>query len=322
MLARVATSALLSTAEDRVAAAEGKLRALGASAAAGRSVVPSRDDPTLANLEQRASQMREELRETRTRIHVGLSAKDPKVIPTRPSRGSSNVRSRATYGVPADGTPEAQEDLASSQAAAARIRHQMAAAARKQRSSRALQRVQIQQLRSPSAKSITGRRAAASETRGSERAACRRPRCWKRPPHPNAVSSALLARHPDLDRRLARAGFANHVAVELFNRRSRDRGVLIQPQSGALPHDMSRQILSNRGPPAVSLGRQNRRYCRTVAFPRKLRHDEIAALSVLRRDSRLVMRCFERLHLEEAVKLRWSDVDLAGARFASAKNGA
>jgi polysaccharide biosynthesis transport protein len=37
--------------------------ALSASAAAGKAAVRSRDDPTLANFEQRASQIREELRD-------------------------------------------------------------------------------------------------------------------------------------------------------------------------------------------------------------------------------------------------------------------
>ena len=45
----------LGLANEKVAAAEGKLRALTESAAAGKAVVRPRDDPTLANLEQRAS---------------------------------------------------------------------------------------------------------------------------------------------------------------------------------------------------------------------------------------------------------------------------
>jgi hypothetical protein len=48
-------STSLSAANERVAKAEGRLQALAASAAAGKTVVKSKDDPTLANLEQRAS---------------------------------------------------------------------------------------------------------------------------------------------------------------------------------------------------------------------------------------------------------------------------
>ena len=53
----------LSVANEKVAAAEGKLRALTESAAAGNAVARSRDDPTLGDLEQRASQARVELRD-------------------------------------------------------------------------------------------------------------------------------------------------------------------------------------------------------------------------------------------------------------------
>ena len=49
-----------------------RLRSLTESAAAGKGVVRARDNPTLANLEQRASQGREELRETRAYLHARL----------------------------------------------------------------------------------------------------------------------------------------------------------------------------------------------------------------------------------------------------------
>jgi uncharacterized protein involved in exopolysaccharide biosynthesis len=58
VLARVRNLSIsLSAANDKVAAAEGKLRAIKESAAAGKTVVRAKDDPTLANLEQRASQI-------------------------------------------------------------------------------------------------------------------------------------------------------------------------------------------------------------------------------------------------------------------------
>jgi hypothetical protein len=78
VLARVRNlSTSLSAANDRVAAAEGKVRALSASAAAGKAAVRSRDDPTLANIEQRASQIREELHDLEGRFTPDYLAKDP-----------------------------------------------------------------------------------------------------------------------------------------------------------------------------------------------------------------------------------------------------
>jgi integrase len=103
--------------------------------------------------------------------------------------------------------------------------------------------------------------------------------------------------------------------VELFNRpEPQPAVVLIQPQSGALPHDMSRQMLSNRGPPAVSLeAAEPALLSQQPTLPRELRHDEIAALiRTSDDDSRLVMLLLlSGVTLEEALKLRWSDVDLA-----------
>src|SRR5882672_4987295 len=64
VLARVRNQSMtLAKAEERLATAEGNLRALTDAQAAGNPVVRARDNPTLANIEQRASQAREELRD-------------------------------------------------------------------------------------------------------------------------------------------------------------------------------------------------------------------------------------------------------------------
>ena len=84
VLARVRNlSTSLSTANDRVAAAEGKVRALRESAAEGKTMSRARDDPTLANLEQRASQIREELRDLERGFTPDYLAKDPRVTTQR-----------------------------------------------------------------------------------------------------------------------------------------------------------------------------------------------------------------------------------------------
>lgn len=64
VLARVkGLSVSLNQANEKVAKAEGRVRSLRESIAAGKPVVRARDNPTLAGLESRASQLRESLRE-------------------------------------------------------------------------------------------------------------------------------------------------------------------------------------------------------------------------------------------------------------------
>lgn len=73
----------LNNANERLATTEGRLRSLEESAAAGRSVVRSRDNPTLANLEQRASRIREDLRELERSYTSSYLDRDNKVISQR-----------------------------------------------------------------------------------------------------------------------------------------------------------------------------------------------------------------------------------------------
>ena len=80
LLSRVrGQSTALNNANEKLAMAEGKLRALSEAAAAGRPVVRSRDNPTLANLEQRASRIREELRDLERSYTPDYLALDQKV---------------------------------------------------------------------------------------------------------------------------------------------------------------------------------------------------------------------------------------------------
>lgn len=73
----------LNNANEKLATAEGRLRSLEESAAAGRSVVRARDNPTLANLEQRASQIREDLRELERSFTSSYLDRDNKVVSQR-----------------------------------------------------------------------------------------------------------------------------------------------------------------------------------------------------------------------------------------------
>ena len=120
-------STSLGNANERVAKAEGKLRALTDSAAAGNTVVRSKDDPTLANLEQRASVLREQLRDLDRDFTSAYLAKDPKVaaLRTRLAELERQIAVQREVGQ-RNALAEAQEELAGAQGAAARIQNQIA----------------------------------------------------------------------------------------------------------------------------------------------------------------------------------------------------
>lgn len=80
ILARVkGLSNSLNLANDKAAQAEGRVRSIRESQAAGKTVVRSRDNPTLAALETRASQLRESLREQERIYTPQFMAMDPNV---------------------------------------------------------------------------------------------------------------------------------------------------------------------------------------------------------------------------------------------------
>jgi uncharacterized protein involved in exopolysaccharide biosynthesis len=121
-------STSLMLANEKVATAEGKLRALTESAAAGNAVVRSRDDPTLANLEQRASQAREELRDMERAYTQDYLAKEPKAVAlrTRLSELERQIVLQREASQKA-ALAQAQEELASATGAAARLQGQITA---------------------------------------------------------------------------------------------------------------------------------------------------------------------------------------------------
>jgi polysaccharide biosynthesis transport protein len=73
----------LNEAKGKLAAAEGQQRAVRNAAAAGQSLVAAKDNPTVANLEQRASQLREQLHDLQQRFTQQYLDLDPAVKATR-----------------------------------------------------------------------------------------------------------------------------------------------------------------------------------------------------------------------------------------------
>ena len=320
VLARVRNlSASLSTAEDKVAAAEGKLRALDASAAAGKAVVRPRDDPTLANLEQRASQMHEELGELERGFTSDYLAKDPKVITLR-ARIAELERQIVQQRAASQQTSllEAQQELAGAQAAAARIRNQMGTDRREaaQFTARFNEYKSLQDALAELEKTYREAVQQRARLEASERSRMPSIRVLEAATPPREPWRPLYWRDTGLSvgGSLVLALLAMWL-VELFNRPEPQPGmILIQPQHGTLRYEGAPQALANRSAPAMALEASEPALLpRQARFPRELRTDEVAALIRASDDeSRLVMLLLlSGVTLDEVLELRWSNVDLA-----------
>jgi integrase len=73
----------LNEAKSKLAAAEGQLRAVRNAASAGQGLVAAKDNPTIADLERRASQLREEMHDLQQRFTPQYLDLDPAVKATR-----------------------------------------------------------------------------------------------------------------------------------------------------------------------------------------------------------------------------------------------
>jgi succinoglycan biosynthesis transport protein ExoP len=73
----------LNEAKGKLAAADGQLRAVRNAASAGQALVSAKDNPTIADLEKRASQLREQLRDLQQRFTAQYLDLDPAIKATR-----------------------------------------------------------------------------------------------------------------------------------------------------------------------------------------------------------------------------------------------
>jgi uncharacterized protein involved in exopolysaccharide biosynthesis len=312
-------STSLATANDRVAAAEGKLRALSAAAAAGKTAVRSRDDPTLANLEQRASQIREELRDLERDFTPDYMAKDPKVIAQR-ARLAELERQITVQRTATQQTAllEAQEEFAGAQGAAARIQSQMAAGRQEvaQFTARFNAYKSMQDELDDLEKTYRDAVQRRAKLEATERARMPATRVLEAATTPQSPWRPLYWRDTafSIGGSLVLALLAMWL-VELFNRpEPQPAMVLIQPQPGTLRYEGAPQALVNRSAPTMSLEASEPTLLPGEArFPRELRPDEVAALIRASGDeSRAVMLLLlSGLNLDEVLELRWSDVGLA-----------
>ncbi|MCU0259056.1 MAG: hypothetical protein MUF56_08535 [Solirubrobacteraceae bacterium] len=286
VLARVrGLNTSLATANDKLAAAEGKLRSVQQSAQAGRAVARAKDDPTLASMEQRASQLRAKLREQERNFTPDYLALDPTARAERAQLADleEQIKVQRTASQQT-AIVEAQEEVQSAREAAARIREQIG-------SERAMAQTHVARL--AQYKGMQDELAELERLfrdRAQRRASLEASEATRAP----AVQVLQSATRPDRafrpdytrDATLALAGslLASLLVmglVELFNRSEREPGVLIaQPISvhgpslghaaaPALPGGQVGPALAS--PPAALLG----------AHPlpvRELGEDELAAL--------------------------------------------
>lgn len=309
----------LSAADDRIAKAEGKLRALTQSAAAGNTLARSRDDPTLANLEQRASALREQLSDLGRDFTPSYLAMDPKTTALRSRLAELErqipVQREASQRI---ALAEAQEELASAQGAAARIRNQIATGQKELGQFTA--RFNEYKSKEDEVKGIdkdyqdASRRLAKLDATARARmptlklleAASTPERPW-RPPYWRDTAISIGAS-------LVLALLAMGV-VELFNRPApQPTMVLVQPQPGGLPYGPAPPALRWQTGSALPFEASPPTLLpQPATLPRELNRDEVAALiSAADENSRLVaLVLLSGVSPDEVLAVRATDVDLA-----------
>ena len=302
-------------AQKRVADAQGRLNALRAGAADGKGVVRARDDPTLANLEQRASQLRETLRELQRQYTPAYLALDPAArnLVTRLAELEDQIKAQREVGA-GNELIQAEEELAGARASAAQLQRQIADGRQRvgQFAARFAQfrslNDELNELQKAYQEALQRKaRLEASESarmpalqvleQAAVPSAPWQPLYWRDAAY--AVSASLL---------LALVAIW---LVELFNRSEPQPAVIVtQPIfAGTLGH---------ASPPTMTLGRARPEALAmqetpllTRALPRELTLDESAALlAAADADTRrALVLLFSGLTPDEAIDLRWHDLD-------------
>lgn len=114
-------------ANERLAKAQGHLQALRNSIAAGKAVIRAKDDPTLADLEQRVSVLREQWHDLQRRYTPSYLALDADATSLRARLENLEDQLKSQHAASERAAfSEAQEDLSAAQAAVERLRKDMA----------------------------------------------------------------------------------------------------------------------------------------------------------------------------------------------------
>ena len=308
----------LAAANDRVAIAEGKLRSLSESAAAGKGVVRSRDNPTLANLEQRASQIREELRELERSFTPDYLAMDPKVRAARARLAELEQQIKAQRETSQSAAVrDAEDELAAAREAARRLQQQIAAD-RQEVNQFTMRFNEYQSLQAELTQLETAYRDAVqrrAKLEATERARTPTVRTLEAATVPREAWRPLYLRDAALSvtGALVLALFAVWL-VELFNRPEPQPPVVIAQRvmPGMLAHSLP-QIVTLAGQGRVALAPTDQTLLpQPQTLPRELRGDELDAMMLAADDDVRVamLLLLYGVAPEELADLRWSDVDL------------
>lgn len=313
----------LATANDKLALAEGKLRSIQQSIASGKQAVRAKDDPTLASMEQRASQLRAKLREQDRNFTADYIALDPAARAERAQLAEleeqikeQRVASQQTA------LAEAQEEAQGAREAVARIREQIAGE-RQSAQAHVARLAQYKGMQDELAELERLYRDRAQRKAGLESSET------TRAPAVDVLQSATRpdrAYRPDYarDATLALAGslLASLLVmglVELFNRSERQPGVLIaQPISvHGLPLDRERAPALPKAESAPALGDARAPLLAASVLPAvELREDDLAALwhAAATRARAAIGLLLSGLAPEEVTQVDVAAADLASGR--------
>ena len=310
----------LAAANDRVAIAEGKVRSLTESATAGKGVVRSRDNPTLADLEQRASQIREQLTDLERNFTPDYLAMDPKVraARTRLAELERQIKAQRETSQSA-AVRDAEDELAAAREAARRLQQQIATD-RGEVNQFTMRFNEYQSLQAELTKLETAYRDAVerrAKLEATERVRTPTVRTLEAATVPKEAWRPLYMRDAALSvtGALILALFAVWL-VELFNRPEPQPPVVIaQPvMSGMLVHGVPQNLtLAGQGRLALEASEQPLLpQARTQSLSRELREVELdAMIRACDDDARVAMLLLlYGVSPEELAELRWSDVDL------------
>ncbi|NMG56542.1 GumC family protein [Aromatoleum aromaticum] len=305
----------LNAANDRLVAAEAKLRSLRDSIAAGKSIVRARDNPTLSNIEQRASQLREEQHELERAYTPDFLAFDPRAKALRTRIASldeqmKQVRERGQQAALSD----AEEEVAAARAAVDRLAQQAGGERRTVQAFTArLGEFKAMQ------EELTGleemHRAAVVRATGLQAAE------RIRVPEVTTLEAAFPPAEPWRPQygRDAAIGVTASLLlallttwiVELFNRTTPAPSLVIAP---AWPRSVQ---LPMRSPEALGQFAPSALLASAAQLPRELDEAEIAhLLDELPDDARLgALALLSGLSFDELARLKWPAVDLPGRQI-------
>jgi hypothetical protein len=295
-------------ANERLEKAKGRLDALKT----GKAVVRAKDDPTLADLQQRVTVLREQWHEMQGRFTPAYLAfdADAKALQARLANLEEQLQAQIAASQ-RTAAAEAQEEMASAQASAERLRQDVAAN-QKQAQEFATHLNDYKAMRED-LDHLEGMHRAALDQLAKLQASEA-----ERAPRVQLVEAAAESREPwRPDYRLeATLGLAGAVAFGLFAAWFVDfiAGSAALPGPAFVQYAWAPALFESRGelPPSLAAAPDLARLPPPEPPPRELTDTEIGALvTAATEDARLIaVALLIGLTVEEIVALRWEDVDV------------